>query len=82
FNHDQDIGKPFPSLNHYLDAINESSSIPEKQTLLHRVKNARLEEVIIDDSSAYISISEEDGFGFGLSKNSEGIWKVNWMPIQ
>lgn len=82
FNHDQDIGKPFPTLNHYLNAINESSSIPEEQTLLHRVKNARLEEVIIDDSSAYISISEEDGFGFGLSKNSEGIWKVNWMPTQ
>ncbi|MGA5688555.1 hypothetical protein [Cytobacillus pseudoceanisediminis] len=82
FNHDQDIGKPFPTLNHYLNAISESSSIPEEQTLLHRVKNARLEEVIIDDSSAYISISEEDGFGFGLSKNSEGIWKVNWMPTQ
>ncbi|MCS0674023.1 hypothetical protein [Cytobacillus firmus] len=82
FNHDPDIGKPFPTLNHYLNAISESSSIPEEQTLLHRVKNARLEEVIIDDSSAYISISEEDGFGFGLSKNSEGIWKVNWMPTQ
>ncbi|WP_370222621.1 hypothetical protein [Cytobacillus sp.] len=82
FNHDPEIGKPFPTLNHYLNAISESPSIPEEQTLLHRVKNAHLEEVISDDSSAYISISEEDGFGFGLSKNSEGIWKVNWMPTQ
>ncbi|MBX9973988.1 hypothetical protein [Cytobacillus firmus] len=82
FNHDPGIEKPFPTLNHYLNAISESPSIPEEQTLLHRVKNTRLEEVIIEDFSAYISISEEDGFGFGLSKNSEGIWKVNWMPIQ
>ncbi|MEK3854493.1 hypothetical protein [Cytobacillus sp. FSL H8-0458] len=82
FNHDPDIEKPFPDLNDYLNAISGSASIPEEQTLLHRVKNASLEEVIIDDSSAYISISEEDGFGFGLSKNSEGIWKVDWMPIQ
>lgn len=82
FNHEPGIEKPFPTLNDYLNAISESASIPEEQTLLHRVKNASLEEVTLDDSSAYISISEEDGLGFGLSKNSEGIWKVNWMPIQ
>lgn len=82
YNNDPDIEKPFPALNDYLNAISESASIPDEQTLLHQVKNASLEEVIIDDSSAYISISEKGGFGFGLSKNSEGIWKVNWMPIQ
>ncbi|WP_436376640.1 hypothetical protein [Cytobacillus sp. BC1816] len=82
FNHDPDIEKPFPALNDYLKAKSESPSIPEEQTLLHRVKNADLEEVIIDESSAYISITEEEGFGFGLSKNNDGIWKVNWMPIQ
>jgi hypothetical protein len=82
FNHDPAVEKPFADLNDYLNAISGSASLPEEQTLLHRVKNASLEEVIINDSSAYISISEEDGFGFGMSKNSDGIWKVNWMPIQ
>ncbi|MBT2689700.1 hypothetical protein J7I93_16045 [Bacillus sp. ISL-47] len=82
FNHDPEVEKTFGTLNDYLHAINESPSLAEEQTLLYKAKNAPLEEVIIDDSSAYISISKEEGLGFGLSKNKEGIWKVNWMPTQ
>jgi hypothetical protein len=82
FNHDPDVEKTFKTVNDYLQAINESPFLAEEQTLLYKVKNGPLEEVIIDDSSAYISILKEEGLGFGLSKNSDGIWKVNWMPTQ
>ncbi|WP_110113475.1 hypothetical protein [Bacillus sp. CGMCC 1.16541] len=39
------------------------------------------EEVMVSDDRAYISLDEEIGLGFGLTKQ-DGVWKVNWMPVQ
>ncbi|TYR79377.1 hypothetical protein FZC66_14800 [Priestia megaterium] len=39
------------------------------------------EEIKNDQENwAYISIDEEIGIGFGLTKQ-DGVWKVNWMPV-
>ncbi|MBM7702462.1 hypothetical protein [Metabacillus iocasae] len=39
------------------------------------------EQVMVSDDRAYISLDEEIGLGFGLTKQDD-VWKVNWMPVQ
>jgi hypothetical protein len=79
FMDDEEYVKVFATYEDYLGAV----EISKQQTLLKRVKEGALFENIVDETSAFVSIQEEsNGFSFGFSKNKEGIWCVNWLPIQ
>ncbi|MDZ5471618.1 hypothetical protein SM124_07635 [Bacillus sp. 31A1R] len=75
---DKQYVKTFETVEEYIDAKKE----PNSSSLLQSVKEGQLNEVIVNDGTSYISIEEELGLGFGLSKDEKGIWKVNWSPIQ
>lgn len=80
---DEQYIKVFPTYEDYLDAIMNPPVPVQGETLLDKVKRSQLEERMINEKEAGVSISSGDeGLGFGLSKNSRGIWRVNWMPIQ
>ncbi|MFE8703098.1 hypothetical protein ACFYKX_21185 [Cytobacillus sp. FJAT-54145] len=80
---DEQYIKVFPTYEDYLDAVMNPPVPVQGETLLDKVKRSQLEERIINEKEAGVSISSgEEGLGFGLSKNSRGIWRVNWMPIQ
>lgn len=72
--------KAFESFAEYLKAKQESKGVDNP--ILKKIKTTKLKEVIVDDTKAYISISEVAGIGFGLSKDHSGIWRVNWLPLQ
>ncbi|HYK73434.1 MAG TPA: hypothetical protein VEV44_10020 [Pseudoneobacillus sp.] len=76
----------FASLKDYLDAANKSINQYFQKDVMERIKHRSkenpLREELIDDTHANIIISEEEGIGFGLLKNQEGIWKVKWLPLQ
>lgn len=79
FMDDEEYVKMFATYEDYLGAV----EIHDQQILLQRVKKGSLFENIVDETSAFVSIEEEEnGFSFGFSKNKEGIWCVNWLPIQ
>lgn len=85
FIHDEMYIKVFETYEEYLDAIvNPPFPIKEEDKLLSKIKIAVLEERVISEDSASISIgvNNEEGLGFGLTKNSIGVWKINWLPIQ
>lgn len=72
--------KAFDSFAEYLKSKQESKG--RNDPILNKIKTTKLKEVIVDETAAYISISEKDGIGFGLSKDHSGIWRVNWLPLQ
>lgn len=73
--------KAFESFAEYLKAKQESKGMDDP--ILIKIKTSKLKVVIVDDETkAYISISEVDGIGFGLSKDHSGIWRVNLLPLQ
>ncbi|WP_442598324.1 hypothetical protein [Neobacillus sp. D3-1R] len=76
----------FASLEDYLEAANKSINQYYQKDMMerikHRTKDNPLREELIDETHANIIINEEEGIGFGLVKNQEGIWKVKWLPLQ
>lgn len=85
FIHDEMYIKVFETYEEYLDAIvNPAVPIKEEDKLLSKIKLAVLEERVISEDSAFVSIgvNDEEGLGFGLTKSSSGVWKINWLPIQ
>jgi hypothetical protein len=74
--------KPFPTVTSFLDAIETENQVQLQFIKDEIINNDNLKEVIDDESHAGVLISEEKGLFFGISKNENGIWKVNWLPIQ
>jgi hypothetical protein len=74
--------KPFPTVTSFLDAIETENHKVQLQFIKDEIlNNDNLKEVIDDESHAGVWISEEKGLFFGISKNENGIWKVNWYPL-
>ncbi|KMK75333.1 hypothetical protein [Alkalihalobacillus pseudalcaliphilus] len=66
----------FETLEDYIDA----ASLSDKSTW-EPFKHAMLLSVRYDEKTAYIT-NEDRSAHFGLTKNEDGIWLVNWMPRQ
>ncbi|MGG3574528.1 hypothetical protein ABES80_19030 [Bacillus gobiensis] len=78
YNNDPEYESPFKSYDDYLQAVQSEENPSSREGFLSKT----LYETITDDKYAVISSKETEGPAFALSKNSEGIWKVNWLPIQ
>ncbi|ALC89521.1 hypothetical protein AM500_06780 [Bacillus sp. FJAT-18017] len=82
YNSSPDVHAPFASLEEYIKE-SENQNDEDVIDLLTIVKNSGMvKEELRGDGTAIIHISDFDGLAFALTKNKEGIWKVNWLPIQ
>jgi hypothetical protein len=81
---DPEVNQTFKSYEEYELAVKQPSNQASNGKFLDSLKSAPLQERMQSKTKAYILISKDSGqgFGFGLTKNKKGIWKVNWMPIQ
>lgn len=76
-----------PDLESFLTDIQADPTEPgNTKKFWEKWLNSQLEQKINGDS-AYIVVSSGKGnpeelLSFGLTRNKEGIWKVNWLPIQ
>lgn len=82
FNNDPNVEKIFKTYEEFAAASSDPSDDEAQKNRLEVIKSANLVEVIVDGDRAYIEISKQQGIGFGLSKNHNGFWMVNWLPYQ
>lgn len=79
YNHDPNMGGKM-TLEEYIYESNKNAK--QYFMMFEELKqNDQLTEVIVDSQNAYIKIDDE-GMGFSLTKDQNGIWKANWMPLQ
>ncbi|ALC82866.1 MULTISPECIES: hypothetical protein [Bacillus] len=76
--HNNDPNYEKPNYNEYIQAVQSENNPSSREGFLSKT----LYETITDDKYAVITSKETEGPAFALSKNAEGIWKVNWLPIQ
>lgn len=76
----------YETVEEYISELKEASEeeLSSTRRLIYEqlAINKTFEEVIVNNKNATITISEELALGFSLSKNDNGIWKVNWLPMQ
>lgn len=80
YNHDPNMGGKM-TLEEYISESNKNAK--QYFIMVEELKqNDQLTEVIVDSQNAHILIDADQGMGFSLSKDQNGIWKANWMPLQ
>lgn len=65
------------TVKQYVNDVKKQGTEP---LITEHVNNPLLKEVYPDEKHAYIPL--EDGLSFGFTKDRNGIWKVNWLPLQ
>ncbi|MCA1029812.1 hypothetical protein LCL95_02045 [Bacillus timonensis] len=77
---DEEYIKPFESP----EALKEEDEGMREQRLagIEKIKGLKVKQRIVDENNAYIVIDAENGLGFSLVKDKNGIWKANWLPFQ
>ncbi|MBU8878635.1 hypothetical protein BGM26_06480 [Bacillus sp. FJAT-29790] len=77
---DEEYIRVFETFEDYLKAIETTGSKNKEMLIIDKIKSASLQEILVNDTYAYVAISKDQGFS--LQKNRKGIWKVNWLPLQ
>ena len=78
FNHDRIEERPYASYEEYEQASVEDQHINPFEAF----ENQQIMQVIMDESSAYITTVENQNVSFWLNKSAEEIWTANWLPLQ